>query len=125
MLVSYGNLSLSDNIQMELIENDQLSITWNPEILNGQNAEDQIMMLAYNIEKKDSTGTASGQFRKTGRDTLDLKGIVDGTIHIYVAFISVDRENQSNSVYLGTVFIEPRAQVKKKEEKGEDAVKVQ
>src|SRR5690606_460086 len=121
MLVSHGNLSLSDNLQMELIGDDQLSITWDREILEGQNPEDQIMMLAYNIEKKDSIGTASGQFRKTGQDILDLKALADGTIHVYVAFIAVDRESQSNSVYLGTVFIETRPQSKKKDEKDKDA----
>ena len=125
MLVSYGNLSLSDNIQMELIENDQLSISWNPKILKGQDPDDQVMIVAYNIEKKIAIATASGQFRKTGQHILDLEGLADGTIHIYVAFISVDRESQSNSVYLGTVFIEPRPQVKKKLEKGEDTREVE
>src|SRR5690606_20834076 len=62
-----------------------------------------IMMMAYNIEEEDALMTTSGQFRKTGSDSLDLSDGNEGTFHIYAAFVSVDRTSQSDSIYLGTV----------------------
>lgn len=75
-------------------------------------ADDQVMLLAYNIEKENeiNSGNAfynlTGQFRKTGNDTLDI--LPDNyhpnkIYHIYVAFSAADRSRQSDSIYLGTV----------------------
>jgi len=123
MMVSYGDLPLVENLQMELNSENELLVTWNADEIRSEEKEpdDQVMILAYNVDKKDAYFTISGQFRKTGSDKLDLKLVLDGTIHVYVAFVSVDRSRQSNSVYLGTVFTEKKQTgniaIKEKEEK--------
>jgi len=123
MKVSYGNLPLVEDLTMELNNENELRITWKADAVRSEEKEpdDQVMILAYNVDKEDAYYTVSGQFRKTGSDKLDLKLVLDGTIHVYVAFVSVDRSRQSNSVYLGTVFTEKKQTgnivIKKKEEK--------
>ena len=63
--------------------------------------EDQIMMLAYDIEMVEALYKTTGQFRKTGSDTLSLAGNRGKNYHVYAAFNAADRTNQSDSVYLG------------------------
>lgn len=110
--VSYGDLPLSEDIEFEKISDSELLFTWNPGKIKGASPDDQIMLLAYNIENKDeiNSGNAifslTGQFRKTGSDRLIITP--DGSslakvYHIYVAFSAFDRSSQSDSVYLGTV----------------------
>lgn len=110
--VSYGDLPLSEDIQFEKISDSELLFTWNPDRVNGGYPDDQIMLLAYNIEKKDEINSGNtffsltGQFRKTGSDTLGIapdEYSPNKTYHIYVAFSAFDRIRQSDSVYLGTV----------------------
>ncbi|TCK85389.1 DUF6266 family protein [Albibacterium bauzanense] len=110
--VSYGDLPLSEDIQFEKISDSELLFTWNPDRVKGAYPDDQIMLLAYNIEKEDEVNSGNaffsltGQFRKTGSDTLSISPdsfSPNKTYHIYAAFSAFDRSNQSDSVYLGAV----------------------
>lgn len=112
--VSYGDLPLSEDIQFEKVGDSELLFTWNPERVKGANPDDQVMMLAYNIEKEGEVNSGNvffsltGQFRKIGSDKLWVSP--DGyspnkTYHIYAAFSAFDRSGQSDSVYLGTIEI--------------------
>jgi len=110
--VSYGDLPLSEDIQFEKISASELLFSWNPEKVSGGYADDQVMLLAYNIEKEDEVNSGNafysltGQFRKTGSDTLNIlpdNYSPNKTYHLYVAFSAADRSSQSDSIYLGTV----------------------
>jgi hypothetical protein len=110
--VSYGNLPLSEDIGFEKVGDSELLFTWNPATVKGGYPDDQIILLAYNIKNKDEVNsgdaffTLSGQFRKTGKDTLIINPdayIPNKTYHIYAAFSKFDRTSQSDSIYLGTV----------------------
>jgi len=112
--VSHGNLPLSEDIRFEKISDSELLFTWNPGRVAGGYADDQVMLLAYNVENKDDANsgvayyTLTGQFRKAGSDVLSIApdSYNPGKIyHIYIAFSAFDRSSQSDSVYLGTVKI--------------------
>lgn len=112
MRVSYGDLPLSEDIQFEKTNNSELLFTWNTDKVSGAYPDDQVMLLAYNVEKEDEVNSGNvffsltGQFRKTGSDTLSISPdnySPNKTYHIYAAFSAFDRSSQSDSVYLGTV----------------------
>lgn len=101
--VSYGTLPLSANMDVTLQDQNKLKFTWNPAVLEGGDRDDQIMMLAYNVADRVPVYTMSGMFRKVGEDILQIASDRAATYHVYVAFTSVDRNRQSQSLYLGEV----------------------
>jgi len=104
---SYGDLHLPTNITAIKSAPDELQITWDVPKMD-DDAYDQIMILAYDIEHGVAEWNITGQFRNAGRDTLNLfPSSFEMIYHIYVAFVAADRSRQSDSVYLGTVSNNP------------------
>ena len=103
--VSFGNLSLSENISVRLTDNNELLFTWDTAYPAEGSAMDQVMLLAYDIENKQKQYIPAGEFRHRGADTLPLAASKGTTWHIYLAFIAHDRSRQSDSVYLGEIKI--------------------
>lgn len=102
--VSYGELPLPTNIAAVKTAPNELQITWDAVEKQLEEACDQLMVLAYDIENGEANATTTGQFRYVGEDTLELTpAIPERTYHIYAAFVAADRSRQSTSVYLGTV----------------------
>ncbi|MCD0489782.1 DUF6266 family protein [Pedobacter sp. MC2016-14] len=101
--VSYGTLPLSENMAVALQDQNKLKFTWDPSEVKGGDRDDQIMMLAYNVVDRVPVYTMSGMFRKTGEDLLQIPSDRGATYQVYVAFMSVDRNRQSQSLYLGEV----------------------
>ncbi|SRR5258705_2978343 len=98
--VSSGDLQNPEDIAVELMETGNLKFTWNPgndESLNS----DQVMMLAYDVERGYAKLNTTGQLRKTGTDILRVDRMGDNNFHVYAAFNAADRSRQSDSVYLG------------------------
>lgn len=105
MLVSYGELPLSESISVKVIENNQLQFSWDTTIPQNASMYDQAMLLAYDATVKDQfpCDKITGQFRYVGSDTLQVeKGL---SYHVYMAFVADDRSRQSMSVYLGEFII--------------------
>ena len=98
--VSHGDLPLPGNITATRLDSKQVQFSWDTSDLNKDNRFDQVMLLAYNIEKGVAFYQVPGQPRMNGGDVL---AISPGAFHLYVAFVSVDRSRQSESVYLGTI----------------------
>jgi len=103
MKVSVGKLPLSNDIAVEKKEDGSLLFTWSTEAVPGGSRFDQVMMLAYDIEKGQALGVSTGQLRSTGSDTLPMPPIKGATLHIYMAFNGFDRTTQSDSVYMGAI----------------------
>lgn len=106
MLVSYGDLPLSDNIQVQLTAQKVLQFSWDPAVTRDMAPLDQVMLLAYNVEKAAEVSSLGGHFRKAGTASISLANAKPGDYHVYLAFVAEDRSRQSNSVYLGTVTVE-------------------
>ena len=101
--LSWGDLPLPNNLQMTRLKGKQIQFTWDPKFIDDISHEgDQIMMLAYNVEKYKVVDDLYGRARAHGSDILKIESKT-GTFHIYVAFVAHDRSRQSESVYMGTV----------------------
>lgn len=125
--VSHGQLPLPARIDVEMSEENKLIFTWDTDC-ERVNEFDQVMLLAYDIEEGEANMTTHGQFRKSGRDELSLTNLTNFVV--YAAFLSRDRESQSESVYLGS-FTKPKikeeetdANNEKTAKKTEDKAKV-
>ena len=103
--VSYGSLPLSADINVQLEDVNRLIFSWNPAYLDDAEPEDQVMLLAYDVENKSAFYTCTGQFRKTGSDVLEISEEPGKTYQIYFAFTAADRSSRSHSVYLGEINV--------------------
>jgi hypothetical protein len=98
--VSWGDLPNPQDIAVALTETGDLKFTWNP-VNDGSGYSDQIMMLAYDVERGYAALNTTGQLRSTGVDILQLDRTIGNHFHVYAAFNAADRSRQSDSVYLG------------------------
>jgi len=104
--VSAGDLPLPASMQINRLEDRLVQFTWDTAFDHEKaHKGDQVMLLAYNIEKVKANYNLIGQLRKNGSDVLELPANKSGTYHLYAAFISYDRIRQSDSIYLGTVEV--------------------
>ena len=104
MQVSFGDLPLSDNMAVELLADGQLQFSWDTNYIDGASQFDQVMLLAYNIERNHAEFLTTGRFRSDGADELPIPPST-GTWHLYLAFNADDRSRQSHSVYMGEVQV--------------------
>lgn len=106
VILAVGDLPLADNPEVNFVKNN-LEFTWSPE-LKGEGADesDRVMLMAYFPELKKAVFTVTGSERVAGKHTLKLGKLKAGTvIETYMAFISDDRIENSNSVYVGQVIV--------------------
>ena len=98
--VSSGDLPNPADIAVAWTETGNLKFTWNPAYIDLRES-DQVMMLAYDVERGNAKLNTTGQLRKTGTDILKVERMGDNNFHVYAAFNAADRSRQSDSVYLG------------------------
>jgi hypothetical protein len=103
--VSFGDLPLPENIAVGLVDEQYLQFTWDVTGSEGGSPADQVMLLAYDVIRKDAYYTTTGQFRKMGMDRLMVSTMPETTYHLYFAMVAADRSSQSDSVYFGTISI--------------------
>jgi len=98
ILISAGNLPQPENTKIERIGN-QLEFTW-----EGIRNTDQVMLLAYAPITKQMVFEASGAKRAQGKEKLILKpGMENEILELYISFVSNDRMQAANSLYLGSI----------------------
>jgi hypothetical protein len=98
--LSYGDLPNPENIAVTFTEDGNLKFTWNPKYVEFLE-NDQIMMLAYDVERSFAFHNTTGQLRSTGFSILPIDHTNIKKFHVYAAFNAADRSRQSDSVYLG------------------------
>ncbi len=98
--VSFGDLYLPENLSVSQTDTGDLKFTWDPVYKNGS-GYDQLMVLAYDLERGYVQFNTTGQFRSTGTDMLKLERSRGKNFLVYAAFNAADRSRQSDSVYLG------------------------
>lgn len=113
VLVSRGKLSAPVNPTVKL-EGDTLKFTWEVDPnCDYQLKRDQVMLLAYMPENRNADYLLSGARRNEGTEELKVKirrkrhGDLpkDKYIETYIAFISDDRKQISDSVYVGRIDV--------------------
>jgi len=99
---SKGKIPVLEDVTVEVV-NKGLQFTWNPNfILRGMSSVDKVMLLAYCPANSEAYYILDGEKRLKGKDILELDPFVKNiVVHTYVAFISADRKNISNTFYTG------------------------
>jgi hypothetical protein len=104
--ISNGDLPPSAALTVTLLESNRLQFNWSPEYMNGADPKDQLIALAYHPESSTAQYIVHGAFRETGEQILELsRDFIDKTVHVYAAFVAADRDQQSDSIYLGPILI--------------------
>eukprot|EP01133_Synstelium_polycarpum_P013490 gene13490-15894_t len=102
-LVSFG--SLSPAIEASVLAEKPASLTFNWK--GGKyHYDERTMILVYDIANERAYHDTAAVRRSTGTYVLELTKSYSGKeVHVYLAFVSDDRKNQSNSQYLGAVTV--------------------
>jgi len=103
-LLSRGNLSSALNPTTDLTTAGQVTFTWDDNSAEGNaNATDKAMVLVYNPGKKESMYILDGADRTVGSQTVTIPSTYAGdTVELFMAFVSADGSQVSNSIYLGS-----------------------
>ena len=103
-LLSRGSLSGALNATTDLATAGQVSFAWDDNSLEGNaNTTDKAMVLVYNPSKKESMYVLDGAIRTAGSQTVNIPGTYAGdTVELFIAFVSADGTQVSNSLYLGS-----------------------
>ncbi|MGO2401590.1 MAG: DUF6266 family protein [Mesonia sp.] len=102
--VSRGSLSEPLNATTDLTTPGQIEFTWDDNSDEGNaNVTDKAMLLAYNPLKKESISLLNGAQRDAGAEIITIPSSYSGdNLELFMAFISEDETELSNSVYLGS-----------------------
>ncbi|RDK87373.1 DUF6266 family protein [Marinirhabdus gelatinilytica] len=103
-LLSRGNLSSALNPATDLTTAGQVTFTWDDNSAEGNaNVTDKAMVLVYNPGKKESMYILDGADRTAGSQTITIPSTYAGdTVELFMAFVSADGSQVSNSIYLGS-----------------------
>ncbi len=94
-----------------LEEGNYIRFTWDKGDVESIRRNDQAMLLVYSPEKPGTNHATveykvTGAFRKDGTDTLPVSpALCDQEFHMYLGFVDPDRTQQSDSLYLGAIFM--------------------
>lgn len=102
-LLSRGSLSSPLNPTFDVSTPGNVTFEWDDNSDEGNaNTTDKAMILVYNPSKKESTYILDGELRTATTQMLSIPNSYTGdTIEVFMAFISEDGSQVSNSVYLG------------------------
>ena len=103
-LLSRGSLSSVLNGSTDLATPGQVTFDWDDNSAEGNaNATDKAMVLVYNPSKKESVSILDGVDRTVGSQVITIPNTYAGdTVELFMAFVSADGKQVSNSVYLGS-----------------------
>ncbi len=103
-LLSRGSLSGALNPSTDLTTAGQVTFIWDDNSAEGNaNATDKAMVLVYNPSKKESMYIVDGADRTAGSQVITIPNTYAGdTVELFMAFITADSGQVSNSVYLGS-----------------------
>ncbi len=106
-LISKGSLSGASSPTTDLAVAGQVTFGWDDNSTdNNANATDKAMLLVYNPIKKESAYILNGADRTAGSQVVSVPGNYSGdTIQLYMAFVSADGNQVSNSTYLGSGMV--------------------
>lgn len=103
-LVSRGGLSSALNPTTDLTTAGEVTFNWDDNSAEGNaNTTDKAMLLVYNPSKKESMSLTDGADRTVGSQIVAIPTTYAGdTVELFMAFITADGNQVSNSTYLGS-----------------------
>lgn len=103
VLISRGNLMPAVDVTVEVVP-EGLKFSWYTDGWAGNYGRDQVMMMAFDPETKQTTYVAYGAYRSQGHDTLLLPNdMMNRPLETYISFVSIDRLDVATSVYAGLI----------------------
>jgi hypothetical protein len=112
LLIDYANVILSRGSALEAqnpsVEKTAIGLrfSWdyNPDE-HWYSRTDQVMMMAYFPESNDAEFVTSGARRSAGQDFLNIhSAYANRLMEIYISFVTDDRTDVANSMYLGSLM---------------------
>ncbi|MDT0294177.1 DUF6266 family protein [Mesonia ostreae] len=102
--LSRGALSEPLNAATDLTVPGQITFNWDDNSAEGNaNENDKAMLLAYNPLKRESISVLNGAQRDAGAEIITIPSSYSGdNLELFMAFISEDETELSNSIYLGS-----------------------
>lgn len=113
LIVAQGTVPVPKKPMVNVVNNN-LEYHWEADLqTEGAENSDQVMLLAYFPESQKAIVMASGSRRTVEKETLEIPvSDKDRKVETYIAFVSDDRKNASNSVYLGQLIIPGIVEIK-------------
>jgi len=107
-LISRGGLTGALNPTVNSPGVGQVQFNWVDNSINGnERPNDRAMVLVYNPARNEAVYVTDGSARSTGNHTLTVPDQYSGdTVYTFIAFISEDRKEVSNSKYIGELTVE-------------------
>jgi hypothetical protein len=105
--VSGGDLPQAVNPSVLFEDPMLITFSWDISNITYEHTSDQAMVVVYDMENKMAiTRIFDGAFRRDGALTIEIPNDFKGKeVHMYIGFVSDDREKQSDSQYLGKIDI--------------------
>lgn len=106
-LLSRGGLTAALNPTVSSPAAGQVEFNWVDNSIDGNaRPTDLAMVLAYNPTRNEAVFINNGAARSAGTQTLTVPNQYSGdTVHTFIAFISADGKDVSNSRYVGSVVV--------------------
>jgi hypothetical protein len=103
-LLSRGGLSPALNPSTDLTTPGEVTFNWGDNSAESNaNPTDKAMLLVYNPSKKESIAITEGAERTVGTQIVSIPTTYAGdTVELFMAFITADGSQVSNSTYLGS-----------------------
>jgi len=102
VVLSKGTLEQPVNPKAERTA-DGVKFSWDVSKLD-QNSKDQVMLMIYFPHNHYSLSETGGARRSEGSDTVEVhQEILNNKMELYISFVSNDREEFSNSLYIGSI----------------------
>ncbi len=106
-LISRGGLTGALNPTVNSPGVGQVQFNWVDNSIDGNaSLTDKVMVLVYNPTRNEAVYITNGPARSTGTHTLTVPDQYSGdTVYAFIAFISEDGKEVSNSKYVGEVVV--------------------
>ncbi|WP_214228471.1 DUF6266 family protein [Pedobacter sp. B4-66] len=102
LVLSVGKLPMIENITIELIDPENVKLTWSQNNVRPASFDDQLMLILYCEELHKTDGLVGGFKRTDTQCTFKFNPKFAGkTLHAFVSMTSIDRKKIANSVYFG------------------------
>lgn len=100
--VSYGSVGLPEQSSASLV-GQELHFSWSTELDLSKDPRDGALLLAYYVEAKAARYELCSSNRSSGGQVMSLATMPPGQYHLYLAFINMLGNGQSDSAYLGVI----------------------
>ncbi len=101
-MISYGTQPLPQTVSATCTTEHEIVVNWSKE--GGYSSTDFALLLIYNAERSIVRGSIATTRRNAGTTKYTLKPTDIGLeFDLYLAFVSLDQKNRTNSLYLGKI----------------------